>query len=261
MSQRLNFDPRSVANSSGFPLQIRIAEVAKSSPTWKVYKEEHPWHSFYDQSEGFIDLAIIDRNDTQVMVVECKRVKQAVWVFLVPNPDPKTKSYLELWVSDHNNIKWNYFGWKDFRAEPCCHESKYCAIPGQDHGRRNLLERTASELMDSMEAFALQEKELEEKKSSEFSFRRIYIPVIVTTAELQIACFKPDSISLKDGTLSKDTNFTSVPYIRFRKAFSSRIDLSLQQSFPTIFRTNERTVFIVNAEKFGEFLNTWELLI
>lgn len=42
MSQHLNFKPQTVANSSGFPLQIRIAEVAKSSSKWNVYREEHP---------------------------------------------------------------------------------------------------------------------------------------------------------------------------------------------------------------------------
>jgi len=37
--------PSSIANSSGFPLQLRIAHEANASSKWRVYLEEHPWQS------------------------------------------------------------------------------------------------------------------------------------------------------------------------------------------------------------------------
>jgi len=261
MSRGLNANPRTVANSSGFPLQIRVAEIANSSRKWEVYAEEHPWCSSSTQNEGFIDLVLLDKlHNVQSIVVECKRVMQTVWVFLIDKPKPTLRTHIRLWISDHGFSRWDQFGWSDFQAEPACHESKYCAIPGQAHGRHNLIEKTASELVDSIEALATQEKELHDRPGqSESSFRRVYIPVIVTTAELQVACFSPDSISIKDGTLPENVAFSSVPYVRFRKALNSFFEPSPHETLLVAHQKAERSVFIVNSAKFDEFLNIWEI--
>jgi hypothetical protein len=137
--------------------------------------------------------------------------------------------------------------------------------PGQEHGRRNLLERTASDLIEAIEAFALQEKELQEKRSSEknrigftgFQFNRNYIPVIVTTAELVISNFEPGDISLKDGNLPSNAGFEVVSSIRFRKSLTHKLPSSPQDSIEEAHYMTERTVFIVNAEGFHEFLEAW----
>jgi hypothetical protein len=256
----------SIANASGFPLQIRIANVASSIAKWKVILEEHPWHSDETNSKGFLDLVIIERDHQfESMVIECKRVRDTSWVFLVPKTDSNKCPDACLWDSKYIDSRWEGFGWKPWQAMPLSYESQFCAIPGQEHGRRNLLERTASDLIEAIEAFALQEKELQEKLSSEntrigftgFHFNRVYIPVIVTTAELVISHFEPGDISLKDGNLPSNASFEVVSSIRFRKSLTHKLPSSPQDSIENAHYMTERTVFIVNAEGFREFLEDW----
>ena len=261
MNDEFEKQSRSIADSSGFPLQIKVAAVVKSSKKWRVFLEEHPWQSSETKTDGFIDLIINAKdNDVQSMVLECKRVRQAAWVFLVPKLDPSVRSHARLWHSGHNGTKWTYFGWQDLQAMPRSYESKFCAIAGHEHGRRTILERTAAELVESIEALAVQEKQLEETQAAtQFGLHRIYIPVIVTTAELRVGFFDPGAISLSDGSLPADTTFKSVPYVRFRKSLTSRVNSTGEHSLRTAHEATERTVFIVNAEGLLEFLQNWEI--
>lgn len=250
----------SIANSSGFPLQIRIGQIANSSTNWSVFLEEHPWKSIDNHAEGFIDLVLIDKHRVQSIVIECKRVRQASWVFMIDRVDCKERSHARLWCSDQSSGIWKKFGWTDWQSLPS-HEAKYCAIPGQEQGRRNLLERTAAELIEAIESLAWQEKELADKVPPTMcNFRRIYIPVIVTTAELKVSCFDPSTISLKEGDLPNDTEYTTVPYVRFRKSLTSKIfpELSVDK-VKDLHMASERSVIVVNAENFNDFLNNWEI--
>jgi hypothetical protein len=189
-----------------------------STSNWRIYLEEHPWRS--EDSEGFIDLVIHRKESTSAMVIECKRVRETAWVFLIPEINPKERSEVRLWVSDYENSKWEKFGWAKWNAMPPSFESEFCAIPGQEYGRQTILERIASDLIDSVEALAWQERE---RLTSHVALRRIYNPVIITTAELRVSSFEPSSISLRDGCLPEDPAFEIVPYIRFRKCLRSRI--------------------------------------
>lgn len=261
MNDEFEKQSRSIADSSGFPLQLRVAEVVKSSKKWRPFLEEHPWQLKETNTNGFIDLIInAKENEVQSMVLECKRIRQAPWVFLIPKVDPGERTHARLWHSSHNGTKWTNFGWRDLQAMPESYESKYCAIPGHEHGRRTLLERTAAELVESIEALAIQEKQLEETQAAlQFGIHRIYIPVIVTTAELRVALFEPRAISLNDGSLPGDTSFKPVPFLRFRKSLTSRVNSTGEHSLKTAHEATERTVFIVNAEGLLEFLQRWEI--
>ncbi len=253
-------NPKSIANSSGFPLQIRVGHVAKSSKSWNLFVQEHPWRSIDTNNEGFIDLVLIDDNKTQAMVVECKRVRQASWVFLIPNINCKERTHVRLWITDQSGSDWPSFGWINLQAIPS-YESMFCAIPGQEHGRQNLIERTGAELIEATESLAFQEKELADKYPPEMRyFMRIYIPVIITTAELKVSCFDPSIINLSDGELPEGTEFTTVPYIRFRKSFTSIVRPDTKaETIKDIYSESERTIFIVNAEHVEDFLNSWEI--
>lgn len=252
--------PRSVANSSGFPLQLRIAYEAKASAKWSVYLEEHPWQSSIANSEGFIDLILLDEYRVQSMIIECKRVRQSSWVFMIPRPDCIERTHTRLWWSDQSTDGWKEFGWTDWQGI-ASHEAKYCAVPGQEQGRRNLLERTAAEVVEATESFARQEKELADNAPTTIrAFIRIYIPVIVTTAELKVSCFDPSTISLSDGDLPHDTIFITVPYVTFRKSLTSRIDTeSPLDQVSDLYKACERTVFVVHAENFNDFINNWKI--
>jgi hypothetical protein len=242
----------SIANSSGFPLQLRVANVAESTGTWRVFLEEHPWKSDITGAEGFIDLVLI--RNYSAMVIECKRVKEAKWVFLIPENPPSPKPRARPWESEYSDGEWYKFGWSYDQAFPLSYESQFCAIEGTGPGRKTLLERTAAELIESVEALALQEKE---HVTGGNLFRRLYVPVIVTTAELVISSFDPKAISLKDGSLPKDSDFQHVPYIRFSKTLTTQYGTSHGRDILETHKQTIRTIFIVNAENIENFLNEW----
>lgn len=248
MGNDLNQEPNSVANSSGFPLQIGVTHAINQSQEWRVVVEEHPWHSDETGAEGFIDIVAMNRHPGfGAMIIECKRVRQAAWVFLLPKTPPTMRSHATVWDSRRADRNWAYYNWNNWQAEPNTYQSQYCAIPGQEQGRRNLLERTASDLVDSVEAIAHQEFKLIEQNGTA-NFSRIYVPMLVTTARLFATSFDPATITLKDGTLPTDPAIMEVPYIRFRKALSVGAGSSSVNSLSELNNASERTVFVVHAE-------------
>jgi hypothetical protein len=263
MSNKFEKYATSIANSSGFPLQIRIANIVKSHPDWQVLLEEHPWHHDMHDLQGFLDLVIVDRfHKLEAMVIECKRVKQTAWVFLIPKSNPIKRRHARLFESRHTGSEWEFFDWTKWQVDPPSYESQFCAIPGQQQGHRNLLERTASELAIAVSAFAFQESNFQESRSpsQQFEFNRIYIPIVVTTANLIVSYFDPETISLKNGSLPSDAGYETVPSVRFRKSLTTiSPKRTPPQSIEEAHIMTERTVFIVNAEGFQEFLNNWHI--
>lgn len=250
-----------VLNESGFPLQIAIEHLVSTVTPggWRMRYSEHAWRSQDNSQAGFIDLVLQNQNDTAVMVVECKRVRDANWLFLSSTGTARSRAHCKGWVSHHQQDSFKFFGWEDFPVDPQTPEASFCVIRGQDvNGRRPMLERVASEVVASTEALALQEKPLHVPPSSR-QFR-MYFNVIVTTAPLLMAQFEPASISLAEGTLD-EASFTEVPFLRFRKQLldaSIPADL-LDYQNGAVARSRESTVFIVNAEHFAEFLQEFEV--
>ena len=88
-----------LVNSSGFPLQIalqHLIESKKSDHGWDVLSHEHPWANKEAGSEGFIDLILVNNSDRHIMVVECKRVRDTYWIFLVPSEKTDDKETCHL---------------------------------------------------------------------------------------------------------------------------------------------------------------------
>lgn len=259
MNKNLSQQPISIANSSGFPLQIGISNVVRRSSRWEVLLEEHPWRFEETGSEGFIDLVVLDRNSKlETLVIECKRVRQTAWVFLLPKLPSVQRSRATIFGSQIADSKWMHFGWEDRQADPVTYQSQYCSIPGQAQGRKNLLERTASELVFSVEALANQERTLQQNQGAD-NFSRVYIPVIVTTAKLFVAEFDPASINLDDGCLPDKTTFSEVSFIRYRKSLATFVDATSAKNIGEFYAASERTIFVVNSLKFEEFINQYEV--
>lgn len=252
--------PISSANGSGFPLQIATSATINKSRQWRVLVEEHPWRSEGGE-EGFIDIIAankLGRTSFEVLVIECKRVRQSGWVFLVPKLPPPNRRQAIIWGSQLENTNWRHYGWENWPCDPPSPQSEYCAIPGQEQGRKNLLERSTSELIESIEALASQEKALHERNISNDGFARIYIPVLVTTAKLLVASFDPASISLAEGTLPKDTPTKEVPFVRFHKGLGSYKEYPEAKTIRDIHSLSQRSIFIVNSESLPLFLDEFE---
>ncbi len=248
-------------NSSGFPLQIGLEYQINNSTDdhgWKVLYSEHSWKNQETNSSGFIDFVLTDRHGTSVMVVECKRVQNTNWIFLLPDERQLNRRHARAWVSRFNSGEIIHFDWTDVTADYPTPQSVFCVVPGQDKKSRSMLERVAAELIEASEALAKEEYRLFEDRHD---FIRIYINIIVTTAEITTCRLSPESVSVDTG-IANDTEFSTVPYLRFRKSLSTKSveELNLSEmDYYNLIRAKENTIFIVNSNHMIDFLNKFEI--
>lgn len=254
-------DALKVLNDSGFPLQIAVARAIDSTTAshgWKVRHEEHAWFNDDDQSKGFIDLVITDQRNCVSAVVECKRVRNTSWLFLHPDGEGSTRRHAKLFATKFDNDGLVACDWTDIAIDPPCPEAMFCTVRGQGAGERStMLERIGGELVSATEAFAYEERDFRRRGESV----RIYLSVLVTTADLKVATFAPDQIALDDGILP-EANFTKVPYVRFRKQMSQRSIPLTQADYENHTRVDyrrENTVFVVRANALADFLKSIDI--
>jgi hypothetical protein len=251
-----------IANDSGFPLQIAVERLAAETSAdhgWTVRYTEHSWTNQLDGQSGFIDLVLQDRLQSAFLVVECKRVRDATWVFLRADGAVTPRRHAKSWVSRYSNGRMKFFGWHDLAIDPSCPEALFCAVRGQSANDKNaMLERIGGQVVSATEALAREERDFIKPSQETIRF---YFNLIVTTADLKVAKFTPSSISLTNGTLAK-AEFHDVPYVRFRKQMSMR----QMQFSPGDYEKNvrpdyekENTVFVVRADALLEFLKEFEV--
>ena len=251
---------KDAVNRSGFPLQIRTAGLVDETSNqhgWKVLYTEHAWQS--PDSKGFIDLVLRDRDSTGVLVVECKRVIDATWVFLIPSTNVPNRRYCKSWVARYCNNAVRYFDWHELAIDPASPQSAFCIVDGEDPKSKPMLERVAADVVASTEALAHEEQSILVRQAD---YLRIYFSVIVTTATLKVCSFDPATISVFDGKID-DANFVAVPYVRFHKQLSTaayRTDATAFEvtDFDGLSRAKENTVFVVNVNSLPQFLSEFE---
>jgi hypothetical protein len=243
-------------NSSGFPLQIGIQKQIEESRTdlgWKVMSGEVPWRNKETGNNGFIDLIVTDQSDVLKMIIECKRVRDTKWIFLNPSKKEAERNHARIFMTYILNKRRQYFDWRDIQMEPSSPESEFCIVPGQDPKSKPMLERSAAELLEAVEAIADVEYHIHEK--NEMGCPALYLPSIVTTAELQVCTFDPADISVRTGEIQKTASFRKVPFVRFRKTLS--VGYQSHEGFKNIkdfARAKERTVFVINSESIIDFI-------
>ena len=244
-----------VINGSGFPLQIALQNAVESdAPGWKISHREHAWSNPNDNQSGFIDFVVQSEETSDSVVVECKRVQNAAWLFLGHTGSPKSTEVFNTWATVFPEGRPPYFGWVDLRVALQTPEAQFCCVRGQSSNDKNtFLERIAAELVSSTEALAAEEREY---RADTRESCRLYFNVIVTTASLHFAEFNKESLSLEDGTLEAAT-FHRVPYLRVRKQFTMKLRPLTIADFhsrddPDVRREN--TVFVVEAAHFTKFL-------
>ncbi|PKN88861.1 MAG: hypothetical protein CVU51_03020 [Deltaproteobacteria bacterium HGW-Deltaproteobacteria-1] len=249
---------KSIVDASGFVFQLSIMDNiqrTKDKHGWDILAHEHPWSNLSNGDEGFIDI-ILKQNRTR-LVIECKRTKDACWVFI--NPDGKSDEIAParcLWADIHqmrstfNPVTRPVYeivsGAYDFVVEPTSPESEFCAIRGSSEKDKPLLERICGKLLRAIDCLLIEEMEIMKKK--EYQDASIYVPVIVTNAKLELCHFDPEKVSLKDGFLS-DVQFETVPFIRFRKSLTTALSSSASPSSITdASKDRERTILVINAD-------------
>lgn len=241
-------------NGSGFLFQLGIeAEVKRTrhEHLWNVAAREYPWER--DGAGGFIDL-VLSRGPLRV-VLECKRTREATWVFLTTS-DSKRSFFWCPWAQYVSGSRFQG-GWIDFQVLPACPIAEFCIVRGQGEGDKPLLERLCAGLVQAVDGLA--EEELQIWSNASQRNLGVYIPVIVTTATLQLCVYDPARVSMTDGSI-QEAEFKAVPYVRFRKSLATTLSKEARpDSLEGALADRERSVFIVNAEHFTEFLKELEI--
>jgi hypothetical protein len=158
-------------------------------------------------------------------------------------------------VANHNTAK---FTWEKLYLDPVSQESLFCIFETGGKKDSRTLEKLSGELLLSLEYTAKEENRLLQSVISNLNLQNVtmtYIPVIVTTANLQGMKFEHPDIEIANGKITKSET-EPIKYIRFRKnlASSIRYDNTEVTRLRDLNKLNDRTVFVVQAESFIEFL-------
>lgn len=234
---------------SGFPFQTAIRHAAVGTGAWTLKESEYPWRDWLGKDE-FLDL-VIQRGSWHA-TIECKKTEKEVYIFLLPLGLKNTGETERVrCLRGGSNFRLHSEDWSFSPGSPEC---EFCIVSTSESGKdQRLLERDASLLVRATDAFALnEEKRLYDRTSFEAKRDgndRIYFPIIVTNAPLYTARYKPTEISLQTGEFDKrPEDVESAPWVRLRKAFASPVGVV----------ADERTVFVVHADNFEEFLKAFE---
>jgi hypothetical protein len=267
---------KKIVNASGFVFQLALEHKIRSTSEthgWGVIAREHPWRNIENGSQGYID--IILGLGRMRLVIECKRPKDAAWIFLNPNDKrDKVRRARLLWtkITDRTagvlistgaipkpskTIYESVAGWHDLAIAEESPESQFCVIRGQGEEDKTMLERISSQLITSIECLANEEIEISNYKPNRGVI--VYMPVIVTTAQIELCHFDPGKIALLTGILSEGT-FTTVPFIRFRKSLTTRLtSTATPTNIEEANQDKERTVLIMNSDSFCDLLQKLNL--
>lgn len=252
---------KKIANASGFPFQLAIEHEVRTNEgnhNWEVMAHEYPWCDPENPAEGYIDLVL--KKNRNRMVIECKRLREGTWIFLNPNKKKRQTQRARLFwsriefeerikISGERYTTPNYFmGYSEFLSGETP-ESEFCSIRGSGEDGKPFLEHIAGNLLTSVESLAHEELGLKKSDTSV-----IYIPAVITNAELVLCNFEPDKIPLSDALIS-EAEFETVPMIKFRKSLSTKLtENSNPQQLIDIGKNKERTIFVINAESLTDVL-------
>jgi hypothetical protein len=245
-----------LVNASGFLFQHRIEQEISATDlkrVWEIAAREHRWFDSLVENEGFIDLVL--KAGIARIVVECKRVTDANWVFLVPDKKHKTSNTRILWTMRKDSGT-RIAEWHDFTVTPISHEATFCIVRGQGEKDTPMLERLSSLVLRSIESLASEELSYTGRSEAETC---LYFPIIVTNATLHVCRFDPARIDISTGQID-DADFEQVPCVRFRKNLSSTTpSVKPRRDLETTNLSNERTIFVVSSDHLAETLMDWEI--
>lgn len=254
-------------SESGFPLQLGLKQLLDSVPNWHCESNEHPWRDPLTNDEKFIDLVVIANTGHQSMVVECKRAKDTQWIFLRDPAKGQSNDRLIVRgrvVSVVPSTNSGINEWIDVTCFPGSPQAEFCVIRKSGQRSQELLEKTAAEITRAANALAEQALSIHNRAPRGLAARssslgHLYVPVIVTTAQLLICDADYSKLDWASGEVP-DAQAIGAPVIRFHKSLGSGDpESSRAMSHGAFADENGRSVLIVEASHFAEFLNRWEL--
>jgi hypothetical protein len=245
-------------NKSGFPFQLGLKMLANSCPGWRASLTEHPWHDPISGSDKFIDLVLrTARRDLINLVVECKRARSTQWLFIRESVQSShSNNLLSVRVRLNGMTREGQFinDWTDVQFTPGSPEANFCVVRAPD--ARELLEKTASEVVRATAALADQELALQ---SVQRPIRKIYVPIIVSNATMYICDADWKRTNLETGEVDFSV-IEPVDFVRFRKSFSvPDLRNKAGEDIAAVTEQSAHSVMVVQAAAFLDFLTNWNL--
>lgn len=243
-------------NASGFLYQLGIETLIRSTEAdhgYRIIAREHPWRNPESNAEGFIDLII--EHGAACLVIECKRSQDGVWAPLVSDPEQgRQHRVLCLWTHGMGEKANHLAGCNEFNVLPPTEEANFCIVRGTGEGEISLIERLATRLLESVDALADEELKL----SRLFHMPRVYIPIILTNAIIEVAYVDPTKVSMETGRLDQ-AKFERRDFVRFRKTFATpRADLGDCRELADVDSRMERTVILMNSQYLAKTLKGFQ---
>ena len=243
--------PKSVITAlqgSGFPFQTAVAHVIASPQDGQFTNLSIRGGRWAVMIES---LDIVATNGHLFLTIECKKTRKEILTFLRPLGHSDTGKVVEFrclraeQIQDSTRRLEIFI--EDWALYPKTTSSEFCVVSTSESGRdQRLLERDASLVVRATDTFARDYREgFKPGRDPSPSPACLFLPVIVTNAPIYTARYKPTEVSLESGEFSTPPKeVASVQCVRFRKAFTSDGGRDL----------GDRSVFIVNAASFSEFL-------
>ena len=252
-----------VLRDSGFPFQKRVLqeiEAHSSEHEFGVLADDIPWE--LGELAGSVDLVLA--RGAHRLLLDCKRAgreESNPWVFLTDGrsqPTTRARCYWRGPVAQPGRPPdelGERAAYNDMDFEPVSDESDSCAITGSKDRRDNLIERIARNLLRG--AVAISEQERHSTAGRSASYRCVYVPVIVTTADLHVASVTPDNVSLADGR-TRNAKVERIDIVRFRKGLE--VPTWDVEDLRDAHEQSQRTVFVVRGSAIVRFLTQWRLV-
>ncbi len=234
---------------SGFPFQTAIAQVirAKTPAGWSIRASEYAWQTL-DGEGHFLDL--VAQKGPLLLTIECKKTAKEVWTFLRPLGLGLTTGQTgefrcvqgEQAASFMNPLALSCGSWPPW-PQPTL--PGICVIStSKSGGDQPMLERDAGLLIRATDAFAddFRGRSHPTKETGPF----LFVPVIVTNANIYTARYQPTDVSLETGEFSRPPKeIEPADVVRFHKTFVTE----------TRWDVGARSVFVVRPSALADFLD------
>ena len=242
-------------DKSGFPFQLAVERELRRLGrlhSWPLVATEVP------VGETFADLVL--QQQGLLGIVECKRVEDEKWFFLVPKGSSANVARCRTeWRNPRATTSGRMMAMAIHVTKLFCtectmaegsYEASVCVVP---KGKAlTSLEAACGDVLTKVHT-------LGDKFELKYDDGPTYlIPIIVTNADLCVCEYVPDGLDINRGHIGA-AEFKSVDFIRFRKTLVTRssndYEWDRQVTLGEWTTDRERTVFIVNPRGLNQFLS------
>ena len=249
-------------NKSGYPLQLGLQRLLNTKP-WNVELFEHAWRDPLSDKPKFIDIvARCGEGHPLRLIIEAKRPENVDWIFIRENETGDARIDNELSVQSRMLVKNPKDSVFINQCEavpfiPGSPEVVFCVRDGE------ILEGTAAELVRAVDALAEQESDLFDLTRKPASLvgsllKRVYVPVIVTTAKLFVCDADFGAIDFETGRVDT-AHIKAATMVRFKKSFDVSDSRNANElKIGQFAARGERTVLVVQASWFETFLDMYD---